>query len=54
MAGSSCEGTFVARITEVEMFEELEKLRVRLSGEVTPAEVLSELAGSAPLAFNEV
>ena len=47
-----CEDTFVARITEVEMFEEPGRLRVRISGDVTPEEVLSELAGSAPLAFN--
>ena len=49
-----CEDTFVARITKVEMFEEPGGLRVRISGDVTPAEVLRELAGSAPRAFNAV
>ncbi len=46
MAGSSCEDTLVAHLTEVEMFEEPGRLQVRKSGDVTPAEVLSELAGS--------
>lgn len=49
-----CADTFVARITGVELFEEPGRLRVRISGDVTPAEVLTELAGSAPLAFMAV
>ena len=42
-----CADTFVARITGVELFEEPGRLRVRINGNVTPEEVLTELVDSA-------
>jgi hypothetical protein len=45
----ACAETFVARVTEVELFEEPGRLRVRITGDVTPEEVLTEMAASAAL-----
>lgn len=42
-----CADTFVARVKEVELFEEPGRLRVRITGSVTPEEVLTEMAASA-------
>lgn len=42
-----CKDTFVARVAGVELFEEPGHLRVRISGNVTPDEVLVEMANSA-------
>ena len=41
-----CEDTFVARVAGVELFEEPERLRVRILGNITPDEVLTEMANS--------
>ena len=41
-----CEDTFVARVAGVELFEEPGRLRVRITGNVTPEEVLAEMANS--------
>ena len=43
-----CDTTFVAKIRTVELFEEPGQLRVRIAGDVTPTEVLAEMAASAP------
>ena len=39
-----CGDTFVSRITNVELHDEPGRRRVRISGDITPDEVLSELA----------
>lgn len=44
----SCDTTFVSKITGVELFEEPGRLRVQITGNVTPAEVLTEMGTSAP------
>ena len=41
-----CEDTFVARVAGVELFEAPGHLRVRIMGNVTPEEVLAEMANS--------
>ena len=46
MGQCGCEDTFVARVAGVELFEEPSHLRVRISGNITPEEVLAEMAGS--------
>ena len=43
-----CNTAFVARITGVELFDEPGRLRVRIAGDVTPEEVLTEMVSSAP------
>lgn len=43
-----CDTTFVSKIHGVELFEEPGQLRVRIGGDVTPAEVLAEMVASAP------
>lgn len=43
-----CDATFVSKITGVELLEEPGHLRIRISGDVTPAEVLAEMSSSAP------
>lgn len=43
-----CDTTFVSKITGVELFEEPGRLRVQITGAVTPDEVLAEMATSAP------
>ena len=42
-----CEDSFVARVAGVELFEEPGRLRVRITGDVTPDEVLAEMATSS-------
>ncbi|WP_298209253.1 hypothetical protein [Ferrimicrobium sp.] len=44
----SCDTTFVSKITGVELLEEPGLLRVRVSGAITPEEVLAEMGSSAP------
>ncbi|WP_298338061.1 hypothetical protein [Ferrimicrobium sp.] len=44
----SCDTTFVSKITGVELVEEPGLLRVRVSGAITPEEVLAEMGNSAP------
>jgi hypothetical protein len=41
-----CGDSFVSRITGVELFDERGQRRVRISGNVTPDEVLAELAAT--------
>lgn len=41
-----CDTTFVSKIAGVELHEEPGQLRVRISGNVTPAEVLAEMVTS--------
>lgn len=43
-----CETSFVSRIDGVELTEEPGQLRVQITGPLTPAEVLAEMASSAP------
>lgn len=43
-----CETTFVSKITNVELYDERGRLRIRITGDVTPEEVLTEMASSAP------
>ena len=43
-----CDTTFVAKITAVELYDEPGRLRVRITGEVTPEEVTAEMLASAP------
>lgn len=43
-----CETTFVSKITDVELHEEPGHLRVHITGDVTPEEVLAEMGTSAP------
>lgn len=43
-----CDTTFVSKITGVELFEEPGRLRVQITGAVTPEEVLAEMVASAP------
>lgn len=43
-----CDTTFVSKITGVELFDEPGRLRVHISGAVTPEEVLAEMVVSAP------
>ena len=43
-----CDTTFVSKITNVELFEEPDRLRVQITGAVTPDEVLAEMVVSAP------
>ena len=42
-----CADTFVARVAAVELFEEIGHLRVHITGNVTPDEVLAEMFNSA-------
>ena len=41
-----CDTTFVSKVTGVELHEEPGQLRVRITGNVTPAEVLAEMVTS--------
>ena len=41
-----CKDTFVSRVAGVELFEEPGRLRVRITGKITPEEVLMEMANS--------
>ncbi len=41
-----CDTTFVSKVTGVELHEEPGRLRVRITGNVTPAEVLAEMVTS--------
>ena len=43
-----CETTFIARISNVDLYDEPGRLRIRITGDVTPEEVLTEMAASAP------
>ena len=43
-----CDTAFVAKIHNVELFEEPGLLRVHIVGDLTPAEVLAEMGASAP------
>lgn len=43
-----CDATFVAKIENVALHEEPGRLRVRITGDVTPSEVLAEMVASAP------
>lgn len=43
-----CDTTFVSKVTGVELFEEPGRLRVHITGAVTPDEVLAEMVSSAP------
>ena len=43
-----CDTTFVSKVTGVELFEEPGRLRVHITGNVTPDEVLAEMVSSAP------
>ena len=43
-----CETSFVAKINTVELYDEPGRLRIRITGDVTPEEVLGEMAASAP------
>ncbi|MDA8056868.1 MAG: hypothetical protein M0032_02685 [Actinomycetota bacterium] len=43
-----CDTTFVSKIAAVRLFEEPDHLRVRITGAVTPEEVLAEMVASAP------
>lgn len=43
-----CDTTFVSKITGVELHEEPGRLRVHITGDVTPEEVLAEMVVSAP------
>jgi hypothetical protein len=42
-----CGDSFVSRITGIELYDEPGRRRVRISGNVTPGEVLTELAGTS-------
>ncbi len=42
-----CEDNFVARVAGVELFDEPGRLRVRITGNITPEEVLAEMGNSA-------
>lgn len=44
----ACDSTFVARIAGVELYDEPGRLRVRITGDVAPEEVLAEMVASAP------
>ena len=48
-----CGDDFVSRITGVELFDEPGRRRVRISGNVTPGEVLAELASTSIAASND-
>lgn len=48
LGACDCDTAFVAKIHNVELFEEPGRLRVHIAGDVTPAEVLAEMAASAP------
>ena len=48
LGACDCDAAFVARIHSVTVFEEPGRRRVRISGEVTPDEVLAEMVASAP------
>ena len=43
-----CDSAFVAKSRDVALYEEPGRLRVHIDGDVTPAEVLAEMAASAP------
>ncbi|GAC1358963.1 MAG: hypothetical protein NVSMB4_18130 [Acidimicrobiales bacterium] len=43
-----CDTTFVSKITGVELYDEPGRLRVHITGDVTPEEVLAEMVASAP------
>ena len=43
-----CDTTFVSKTTGVELFEEPGRLRVQITGAVTPQELLAEMVTSAP------
>lgn len=43
-----CETTFVSKIEGVELYDEPGRLRVHITGDVTPGEVLAEMVASAP------
>ena len=43
-----CDTTFVSKIAVVELFDEPGCLRVHITGDITPAEVLAEMVASAP------
>ncbi len=45
-----CDTTFVAKITAVELYDEPGRLRVRITGEVTPEEVTAEMLASEAVA----
>lgn len=47
VGGCDCAETFVGRIQNVELFEEPGRLRVHITGDITPEEVLTEMANSA-------
>jgi len=47
LGGCDCADTFVGRIQNVELFAESDQLRVHITGDTTPEEVLSEMANSA-------
>jgi|GEM_PF-2001219 hypothetical protein len=42
-----CDSTFVSKITGVELYDEPGRLRVHITGDVTPEDVLAEMVTSA-------